>query len=175
MLSCTDPDRLTGRAGLPGGMFEGVFDRGIMAIFSSSARLAGFRGDEMTGRALFQSRFRYAALCSSTCSRVRRFFMKYAADPAMAKAARIPKTMRTMLVVPMPFLAGGGRSVVVGEVETPGVVADDEVEVGFGVTESVEGEVLAVGLGVEEMGVADGLWNTVEVLLLVVVTKLDKG
>lgn len=157
ILSCTDPDKLAGRAGLPGGMFEGVFDRGIMAMLSSSARLAGFRGDEMTGRALFQSRFRYAALRSSTCSRLRRFFMKYAADPAMAKAARIPKTMRTMLVVPMPFLIEGGASVVVGEVETPGVVAVDELEVGFGVAEFVKGEVLAAGLVVEVVDVGDGL------------------
>lgn len=149
MLSCTDSDRLTGRAGLLGAMFEEVLDRGNMIILSSSERLVVFRGEEITGRALFQSRFRYAALRSSISSRARRFFMKYAPEPTIANAARIPKTIRTMLVVPMPFLAGGGASVVVGEVETPGVVAVDEVEAVSALAELADSEEFAVGFGVE--------------------------
>lgn len=124
--------RLAGRAGLTGPKFDGVVDRSAVVMLFNSLRFAVLSGDEIGGRALFQSRFRYAALRSPTLSRARRFFMKNAPEPTMAIAQTIPKTMRTMLVVPIPFLGGGGGGAAlcdgVGAVETPGVLEADEVE-----------------------------------------------
>lgn len=154
ILSCTDSVRLAGLAGLLGITFDGAVDPGTVVMLFSSARLAVLSGEEMGGRALFHSRLRYEAWRSSITSRPRRRLMKYAPDPTMVRMATMPKTMRMMLVVPIPFLGGGGGGVLgvrVGAVETPGVVFEvegTEVVVFFAVdgADCEKGEVIVVDL-----------------------------